>query len=166
MTTPGPANTSSTARLILGELGFQVGWQERVILPAPAAGAQWAHVTDGRYFERILAMDITFTTSSVVANRYPVVDLVDNNGQVITEFPAGAGILASSTVLAHLAIDGPAYAFGTTGATYGYMPDILTPPGWAWQSSVGGMDAGDQFTRVALLVQRFPNDAAQISAVG
>jgi hypothetical protein len=166
MTTPGVQNTSQTARLMVGAPGFAVGWQEPLYLPSPAVGAQWSHKCDGRYYERLLAVSFTLTASAAVPQRFPVLNLTDTNGVVITEVPAGAGVAASTSLVAYLATGVPGIANASAGAAYGYLPDLLIPPGWAWSSQVFGMDVADQLSGIVMLVQRFPNDAASISANG
>ena len=164
MASPLPGNTSQTARLMIRAPGFAVGWQERIILPAPAAGQQWTYKVDGRYTERLVAVWFALTTSAVVASRFPVVVLRDNNGTVITEVPAGNAVAAASTVTAYLVNGAPGTAQGGVGNTYGFLPDLLIPGDWAWGSGVGAMDPADQLSAVTLLVHRFPNDAAVITA--
>lgn len=156
-----PANTSGTTRLMLGALGHQVGWTERLILPAPAAGAQWKYTADGRYFERILSVGYTFTASAVVGNRFLSVQLTDNNGLVITKIPGGDNVAAAGVPVVWLTVGSALLAQGPNGDTFGSIPDFLIPPGWSWGSQVFGMDVGDQFSQVVLMVQRYPNDAAQ-----
>lgn len=158
---PGvPANTSGIARLILGELGYQVGWQERIIVPPPGAGNQWSHVADGRFYERLISATFQFTASAVVATRFIRTRLTDTDGRVITQAETGDNVVASGSVTPYLTLNSPTPAQGSSGDTYGYIPDILIPPGWTWGSIVFGMDPGDAFTNITLLVQRFPNDAA------
>ena len=164
MTTGLPGNTSQTARLMVRAPGFAVGWQERVILPAPAAGQQWTYRVDGRYTERLVAVTFSLTTSAVVANRFPVVVLRDNNGTVVTEVPAGNAVAASATLTTYLVNGSPGTAQGGVGNTYGFLPEILVPGDWSWGSGVGAMDPGDQLSSAVLLVHRFPNDAAVITA--
>jgi len=147
-----------------GAPGFAVGWQEPVTVVTPAAGAQWSHKVDGRYFTRVLAVTFTLVTSAVVANRFPAVNLTDNNGRLITSVPAGGTVVASSTLNVFLAAGAPAYAFGASGGTFGFLPDLLVPPDYSWSSVVAGIDVGDQLSGITLLLQRFPNDAATISA--
>ena len=166
MPSPVPGNTSQTARLMIRAPGFAVGWQERIILPAPAAGQQWSYKVDGRYVERLVAVNFALTTSAVVANRFPVVLLRDNNGVVIAEVPAGNAVAAASTVAAYLVNGSPNTAQGAAGNTYGFLPEILIPGDWTWGSGVGAMDPGDQLSAVTLLVHRFPNDAAVVTAAG
>lgn len=159
-------NTSDTARLMVDAPGFAVGWQERVFVPAPAAGAQWSYKVDGRYHERLVAATMVFATSIVVANRFPVLLLTDNNGKVIAEVPTGNSVAASATLTTFLNLHGPAYANGGVGNTYGFLPEIMTPGDWVWGSGVANMDVADQWSGVVLLVHRFPNDAARVSVNG
>ena len=147
-----------------GAPSFAVGWQERVLLPDPAVGAQWSYTVDGRYFERLVAVRFRFMTSAVVATRFPEVTLQDNNGTIVTAVQAGWTVAAGATVHPNLLTGAPVAAIANNGETFGYLPDLLVPPGWSWVSSVGAMDAGDAFSQVVLLVQRFPNDAAAITA--
>src|SRR5882724_249907 len=164
MTSPLARSTSDTARLMVGAPGVAVCWKKRVYPPNPAAGAQWAHKADGRFLTRLLAVTFTLVTSAVVANRFPAVNLTDSNGKLVTSAPAGGTVVASSTLNVFLTTGAPAYAFGAAGGTFGFLPDILVPPDYSWSSVVSGMDAGDQLSAVVLLVQRFPNDAAMITA--
>lgn len=165
MPDPVARTTSDTARLMGGAPGFAVGWQQPIYLPNPAAGAVWSRKVDGRFLERVLAVTFTLTTSAVVANRFPAVQLADSNGKVITAVPAGGAVAASQSLFVNLAVNGPAYSFGNSGGTYGFLPDLLVPADWSWSAAVAGLDVADTLTNIVLLVQQFPNDAAAISAV-
>jgi hypothetical protein len=166
MTTPGGGTTSDTARLLGGAPSFAVGWQEPVYVPLPAAGAQWSHKIDGRWYERVMAVRWVLTTSAVVASRFPDLVLTDPNGMVVSAVSGGSGTPASSQLNINLAVNGPAYANGTAGDSFGFMPDLLLAPGWSWGSTVVGMDVADQLSGVVLLVQRFPSDTVAVSAIG
>jgi hypothetical protein len=166
MTSPLPANSSQTARLMVAPPGFAVGWQEPVYVATPAAGAEWSHTVDGRYHERLVSVHYVFNTSAVAGDRTIGIELTDTNGTVITGVPGGAGIAPSDGAIVDLINGAPAFDVGATGSTYGFLSDILAPPGWIWKSSTFNLDAGDAYTDVVLLVQRFPNDAASIQATG
>lgn len=161
-----PGNTSDTANLLYDPPSYAVGWQEPVYLPNPAAGSSWSRPGDGRYLERLLAVTFTLTTSAVVANRFVTVVLTDVNGKMITEVPGSGAVAASSAVTVCLAAGGPQYASGVSGSSFGFLPDILTPPGYTWAASINGMDAGDTVTNIVLLKQKYPNDTASIPATG
>jgi hypothetical protein len=145
---------------------YAVGWQEPVYIPNPAAGSSFTYTADGRYYERVVALSFALTTSAVVANRFAQMYLEDTNGTVITSVPCGATVVASQTLDVFLTNDAPSYSNGASGGTFGLIPGILIPPGWKWVCTVSGQDAGDTVTQIVALVQRFPNDAAVISAVG
>lgn len=155
-----PANTSGRARLMLGALGMQVGWQEPVYIPPPAAGTTWKYTVDGRYFERLLSVRYTFTASAAVGNRFLEAALTDTIGKTITTVPGAFSISAGQVGNINLFVNGPAYDTTGQGDSFGFLPDILVPPGWVWSGSVVGLDVADTFTNVVLVVQRFPNDAA------
>jgi hypothetical protein len=144
--------------------GFAVGWQEPVYLATPAVGAEWSHTVDGRYHERLVSVHYVFTTSAVAGNRTIGVELVDTNGTVITSVPGGVGVAPSDGIIVDLINSAPAFDMAATGNTYGFLADILAPPGWSWKSSTFDLDVDDAFSSVVLLVQRFPNDATSITA--
>lgn len=160
MSTPLAHSSSSTARLMAGALAHQAGWQEPVYLPQPAAGQNWKFKVDGRYFTRVLAMTFVLQTSAVVANRFPQLQLVDQNGVVITAVQAGGTVVASSNLQNYLTVNTPFGSGGASGGSFGNIPDFLIPPDWSWQSAIFGIDPGDQLSGIVLLVQRFPNDTA------
>ena len=164
MSTPLPGNTSQTARLMVAPPGFAVGWQEPLYLPDPVAGAEWSHVVDGRYFERLLAAQYMFTADAAVATRYAVLGLYDVAGRQVLTVPAAGGVVAATAVTANLMTGIGVLSSGTIGNTWGVLPDLLVPPGWSWRSATSGIDAGDQYSGITLVVQRFPNDATSIVA--
>ena len=143
---------------------YAVGWQEPVYIPDPAAGGSFTYTADGRYYERVVALSFTLTTSAVVANRFAQVYLEDTNGAIITSVPCGGVVVASETLNVFLTNDAPSYSNGASGGTFGLIPAILIPPGWKWVCTVFSEDVGDTVTDIVVLVQRFPNDATSIVA--
>lgn len=164
MNGPGPGNTSGTARLINGMLGFQVGWQEPVYLPTPAAGAAWTYTVDGRNFERLLSVYYVLAASAVVANRTTQLNLLDVAGRTILVVGAGATVTAGQTKFCSLQIQSPSIEGGIPSGSVGWLPDLLLPPGWQWQLVIANEDVADQVSGVVLLLQRFPNDATMVTA--
>lgn len=164
MTTPGPNNTSQTARLLLGAPSYAVGWQDVVYLPAPAVGAEWAYTADGRYYERVTAVRFAFTASAVVATRGLQLRLTDANGTIIQTVPLAGGVAAGANIMVNASVGAPVVATAGAGDVATYLPDVLIPPGWSWVSHVVAADPGDVRTGIVLVVQRYPNDAASISA--
>lgn len=144
--------------------GFAVGWQDVVYVPAPAVGTSWSYKVDGRYFERLVGVRFVLVTSAVVANRFPVLYLQDQNGVNVLSVWAGGTVPASKTNGVNLS---PWYSLQSNygGAeTFGPLPNMLVPPGYSWVSTVQNIDVGDQVSGVVLTVQRFPNDATSVLA--
>ena len=147
-----------------GAPSYAVGWQEPLYLPNPPAGGGWSHTVDGRWLERLVTARWIFTTDAVVANRSVRLSLSDVNGTIIMEVPA-TGVVTAGTVLAvELAVGLSAAGVAVPGVSAGPLPDLLVPPGWTWMARGITLDPGDTFTAVTLLVQRFPTDAAAITA--
>ena len=149
-----------------GAPSYAVGWQEPVYLPNPPAGQGWSYTVDGRYYERLLSARWIFTTDAVVANRSVRLSLSDANGTIIAEVPATGVVAAGQVVAVELVVGLSAAGVTVPGVSAGPLPDLLVPPGWTWMARGITLDPGDTFTAVTLLVQRFPNDAASITAGG
>lgn len=164
MPVPGRSNVSQAARLMASPPGFAIGWQEPVYLPNPAAGAEWSYTVDGRYYERLISVRFTFTASAAVADRFPVVHLADANGRVVAGYWAGSGIKAGVVQTVTLSPGNQVVSNYGPADVFGFLPDLLVPPGWVWSSSTAGLDVADQISAITLVVQRFPNDTATISA--
>lgn len=156
---------ASRARLLLDAPGYAQGWQDTVLIPAPAAGAGWSHVVDGQWWERLITANWTLTTDAVVANRFPQLALLDQYGNRVAQVPASGTVVAGATITFHLMQRCPQLAASTAGTAPGWLPDLLVPPGWRWVSTGTGYDAGDQETGALLLVQRFPSDIITLDAI-
>ena len=163
---PLPGNTSGTARLLLGAPSYAVGWQEPIYVPNPAPGATWSHTVDGRFHERLISARWSYAASAVVANRYPLLSLSDVNGTVILRVPVMQTIVAGNNLAVNLWVYGSSQFGQNQAEQFNGLPDVLAPPGYTWTATTPGMDAGDVVSGVVLLVQRYPNDAAEIAANG
>lgn len=166
MTSPLPANTSQTVRLILGGPSMAVGWQEPVYVPEPPVGTSWKHMVDGRFYERVISVRWNVTASAVVANRYPLLTWRDGNGTVVLRSPAMQVIVAGNVSNMNSSVFGYSDFGQNQAEQFGGLPDLLLPPDWSVAGDLIGQDAGDQVSGVVLVVQRFPTDAAVMPATG
>lgn len=151
---------------MLGGPNYVVGWQEPIYVPAPAAGDEWVHEVDGRYYERLLTARFFLNTSSAAPGRYPYLTLNDANGNEVITVSAGAAVAASSILQVYLTTHGPAYAAGSEGNTFGFLPDLIVPPGWTWGVRTDNIDVADQYDDIVLVVQRYPTDTAEVLVTG
>lgn len=143
---------------------YAIGWQEPVYIAQPAAGATWSHTVDGRYYQRLITARWNYLASAAVANRYVVLTLTDASGNIIIRVPTVAVIVAGNNLAINLWANNTSQAADNQGEQFNTIPDLLTPPGWTWTATTINEDVGDQVSNVVLLVQRFPNDTAQITA--
>lgn len=164
MTTPLARTTSDTARLLVDPPGYAIGWQQRVYVPSPAAGAAWSRTIPGPHFERLVAARWVLTTSAVVANRFPVLYLTDPNGVKVLCVWAGGTNVASQVSGINLAREYSLQSNYGGIETFGPMPDLLLPPGFTWTATCQNMDVGDTQTGIVLTIDQFPNDITRISA--
>lgn len=159
-----PANTSGTARLMVDAPSYAVGWQEPRYLANPAPGAELQYKVDGRYYERLVSAQLTFTASAAVGQRFQQLALLDTNGTEVLSVPIGSGTAAGQALQVALMLHAPGFSLADSGGSWGFIPDLLIPPGWSWKSITFGIDVADQYSGIVLVVQRFPNDAASIPA--
>lgn len=153
-------------RLVIEPPQFAIGWTERLFVTAPAAGQPFRYTADGRFTECIRAIRYVFTASAVAGGRFVRVGVTDADSKTVTDVPGGSNVVASNNVTVNLTVGAAVGAYGSSGFTEGYIPHILLPPGWSWTATAFGGDAGDTFTGIVVLTQRFPNDASMRSAIG
>lgn len=72
------------------------GWPQLIKVPAPAAGASLTRVVPGDYWERLLSLAFTLTTSATVAARSIALNLLDGDGNIFNQTQIAAGIIAGS----------------------------------------------------------------------
>lgn len=156
-----PHSTSEHLSVMANPPGWARGWQDSVIIPNPALGAVWSYTVDGRYSERLVSARWTLTTSAVVANRFPVLQLLDTNGRIVAVRWAGGTIAASLALGVTLAGNVTIQSNYGGNEVFGPMPDFITPPGYTWRATVQGIDAGDQQSAITLFVDRFPSDTTR-----
>ena len=154
-------STSEHMSVMANPPGWARGWQERLIIPNPAAGAVWSHTVDGRWSERLVSARWVLTTSAVAANRFPVLYLTDANGAKVLCVWAGGTVVASTVNGVNLAGDTTIQSNYGGIETFGPMPNYITPPGYTWTATVQNIDVGDTLTGIVLTVDRFPNDTTR-----
>jgi len=121
---------------------------------SPGAGADFAFSVGANNRLRVKSIAFTLTTSAAVATREVSLRL-DNGVTVAGQFPA------SITQAASLAIEytGSAapYAPATNAALANIPlpPDLLLPAGYNLRSSTTNLQAADQFSAIALIVEQW-----------
>jgi len=125
-------------------------------LSNPAAGAEFAFVAPGQGIWRVYSIRFTVATSAIVANRTVAVVIDDGNvegyrasapasqaANLTVRYCAAAGVPPGGTAAGGLTIPLPHYG-------------AVLLPGWRLAVDVDAIDAGDQLSAVAALLQEFP----------
>lgn len=152
----------------IGRDGVRVvaGWTEPVTIPTPAAGANLAGRTiPGETYERLLTATATLTADATALTRNPTLDLVDGAGKLQYQVPLSLGVVASTTLVAYAGING-AEVRTAAGVSVVRFPDLLLPPGYTLRFNGNGLDAGDTWTNVSMILQRYPSNLVAILQEG
>lgn len=127
-----------------------------VSLPNPPVGTEFALTPTGRGAWRILSLVATLATSAVVANRGVAWTVDDTNGTFFRS-PAGAVQINGATVK-YAAFDGASVTglIGTNIAIGWPNGGIVLYEGYRLRSITDNLDAGDQWSAIAALVEELP----------
>ena len=116
----------------------------------PGAGNEWSILLGQGYYWRLLCGQATLTTSAVVANRFPGIQLFDSNVNLFT-LEVQAAVVASTTVT--VTYVGGVVATPTVVNTPDFLiggPAMWIEPGYTLRSVTPGKDPGDAYTAINL----------------
>ena len=135
---------------------FGLGFPRYRIIPAPAVGSPGKLSVPGEEVWRIMSIVASLTTSAVVANRAPEINVQDQDGNKVVRVPTTAFALATTTTqLEWLAGLGADYV-GADGSQILPLPSFLVPGGFSINLSVGAMDVGDAISAIKVYAEVFP----------
>lgn len=133
------------------------GWPELIELGQPAAGALATRRIPGETYEAIVTARSVLTTSAVVANRFPGLDVLDGDGTLIFRVNSPTAVVASTTRRTYWAERFGAVVTSASGDESLPFSGALFPPGCAFRFNVDTIDAGDQLSLLSLVVWRIPS---------
>jgi len=131
---------------------YQVKESRIVTTAKPAAGVDVKATVPGATKWKVWSLRASLTTSAIAANRVPHLQITDGpNGHVVTDFPAGNNQLAASTI--NYAAGAGVVAANFDNTLVFVLPvDVVLLQGWTLGFATTALDAGDQWTALALLV--------------
>lgn len=141
-------------------LGLPFGYgrlQQRpfaVAVPAVATGTSYKVPGDG--MERLLCCSATLVSDNNAANRSVVLSLEDGDGNVLLQLPPNAVQAASLTVRYSWSVHASSLTATVAGAQLIQIPPLILQPQWQWVWTIGSVQAGDQLSAIAGLIERFP----------
>ncbi len=142
-------------RLPLFGMGY-AGWAGRpraIVIPNPAAGAEWKYTHAGRSFLVIRSIIWTLTASAVVANRYSRLQLM-MQGILVGQFPPDAAVAASS-VKTYNANDSGAAQGDPGTSNVGLPADLIVADNMSIGSNTENLDVADQYSAIAIYAEEF-----------
>lgn len=151
---PGEFDAAVCTPPLFGQMAAQERGVPRVIqVQQPGAGADWRYVHSGPSWFIPTCILAQLVTSVAVANRAPRIALVFRS--VVTAiFPPGSVVAASLSVFVSASDAGGSAA--DSGVVTIELPDnLIISDGMTLQSSTANLQAGDQYSNVAILCEEF-----------
>lgn len=127
--------------------------QRFVKVPTPAAGAGWSFTIPGESVARVRGVIGKLTTSAIVANRQPMLQVGDGSSTFMA-LAAPSNIAASLAPLVSFA--GPGASAGGSGAggvLTSALPDLILPAGYVLSMVTTAIDVTDQWTQCVVLYE-------------
>jgi len=151
---------NDAAQLGIGTTQLMRGWAEYIkqTEPAPAA-TSISRVIPGDTWERLQVLHFTYTCDANAANRYITYQVLDGDGNVVIKHSPCGTLTAGQTADVTISNTGTEHTQGS-GTSAANVPDVMLPSGWTVEVIVAGAKAGDQFSNVAFIMQRYPSDVA------
>lgn len=143
------------------------GWQEPVEVTPPAKGsASWNYTVKGPEYALLYSVAFKLTTSATTGTRYLNLTLTDAAGRIFQKDDLSLGVAASTIIHCYAAI-GKQQSIEASGTSTTPIPAYFVPPGWQFGAEVAGVQAGDVFSEIYLLLHKVPSDnARQIMQIG
>lgn len=128
---------------------------QEVDVANPAVGVDFSSVVPAGLAWELLSVYAELTTSAVVANRFPNVRVRNQNGRTVARFGTPTGQPASATWRYTAAAGLGAYDSTSFAVIPLPVPPILLLPGWQIDSNTAGLDVGDQWANVTVVVRQW-----------
>jgi hypothetical protein len=129
------------------------GWVHDIIVADPAAGANWIATVPAPQRWRLKSVLYTFTCSGVAANRRSRLVVLGEFGQQnVNTQPVLQQIAGSTNTYSYF--NGAPFVVPVAGVNVALpLPDVVLHSGGSISSSTNGLDAGDQYSGIALQVE-------------
>lgn len=130
------------------------GYRIDKLVAAPTAGAEWSLTLEGGFLWRVALGFVTLTTSAVVANRFPSFRIRDGDGNERYRGVGSLTAVASNTYSIAYGSGGSSSSQGEGNMESISVPDVGIDGGWSIGSITPGIDVGDQYSSIRLLLER------------
>lgn len=130
-------------------------WEIRSIQVAqPAAGAEWSVTVPAGQVWRLLMAFSQFTASGTVANRFPGQLKITDGVNILGQICHSVSVAAGGIVFVTLARGIPIAPANNNSNILLALPDaVVLPPGSIISTTTNGIQTGDQYSIISLLVE-------------
>lgn len=147
--------------ILIGGVDRGIGYQQRKVIPQPAAGPAFSYTVPPETFERLLALTFTYTADAVVGARSPVLSLTDGGANTLFATSFVGGQAATNATVYSVAPGFPNSEDIAGSYVRLCWADMMLSPGYKINVTMTGGDVADQYSGIVLTVQRFPSDIAR-----
>lgn len=130
-----------------------------VIGTNPAAAGSFTRTVDGGVFERYVAISCRLVTDANVANREVVVQYRDSDGNVIDQNGINSVVTAGSTEDFFFNAFQPLVVVTVNSSALIPLHPVMLLPTWSMRILLVNAQAGDQLSRIRLVLEQFYSDA-------
>jgi hypothetical protein len=131
-----------------------------IVIPSPKAGQEWLYTHSGPSFFVLVSGFLTFVTSAVVATRGVVLNL-KYTGVTVGAYQAVFGQTATQTINYCIGPLGNSQNLSST-APINTPADLIIKDGMSLGSGTALIDAGDQYSAIALYVYEFTDKCLEL----
>lgn len=141
-----------------GALSRLRGQRLDVLVPQPAAGADWSYLIAGGFAIRLLLATWVVTTSAQAAKRYPSFVVRDGDANIRLQ-TTDTGEIVASTAPRVTAAQGVTTAASASGLAFTIQaPSTILDAGWSIGSLTTNLQTEDQISGVRLLIEQLIED--------
>lgn len=122
----------------------------------PAAGAEWSVTVPTGSVWRVRSIYSQLVTSATVANRLTSVVMKDAAGNIFFQSFLTGAQTAGGTWTIVFSVNAPNTTLGSFNNSELFIPDVVLPEGAVVISKSSGLQAGDQYSAISLLIEQAP----------
>lgn len=145
--------------------GYNRIWRN-LKLDTVAVGSNWTFKADGRAVRRIVSLAAQLVTSAVVANRRVTLGASSPDGTWYQQQYTADQVASTTTTYAAFTSAAPGGTAGATLAVPVPHAGLLLLPGHTLAVTTSGLDVGDQWQNICLLLEEVPSDRGYVGDLG
>lgn len=135
------------------------GDYREMLVPSPAAGAEWSFTLPSGYWWLLALGRAVLTTSAAVATRASGLQIANGDGTRFYATNPGATVAATLAQEVSYSAGGPQGPAGAAAVATIDVPEVILPGGWRVGSLTQALDVADQYSGVRLYLLQLYDDS-------